>query len=264
MDFLSNLASIALGKSTNVKPLFNSISFQSSKNLDNDGNGGESPIETARGKFYGNNEKANLSENNDVSEIMNNKLQIEEKGSNVIDSEEKNILSEIRPNAIRINEEKTSNPLDNSTNEKYDSSPRINAYFEDSHLHDIKGNRISEKSSNDVHSSIIDEVENNESNLVLSLENKDEEGNKDKFIIQGNKTLKTISQKNFFNNAGNNVSFNFPSAENKKGNSNTVKINIGRVEVKAVYPEQKKIIQPEQRKPELSLDDYLKSFNQDK
>jgi hypothetical protein len=253
MDFLNNLASLALGEISKVKPLFNLASFYPDNNTG---------INETNTEVFSENETVRLS-----GEIPNeNLLNKDEQDSRVRESnlgEEKafihlpqNDLSPVvKSYSMQENEEDSFQLLNKS------DANENNIFIKDLQSATKEKPFASHKSEPKESISEVAEIKFKDDfeEQVLGLENKIKIGNsrnqfftiKKDAAVEKNLLVQEIKKDDDLKN-----STNMHKAENT-----SVKINIGRIELRAVYPEQKRLSLPQQKKPQLSLDNYLKSFN---
>lgn len=246
MNYLTNLAAMSIGRVPLVEPNFNRV---------NTSNGAlESIIDSnsAQADFKLNNgsKEKNKSAAEGLQENSFQKNEYDLKKSKSIETEKNELASkDLIENTIAETKtyERDINP---TTKVEEESSSDTNV---------IKAGNISIEQNTDLFGDSPLNF-NQEDETILKIKKEKIPGRESVFNFTDNKNRFTKEAKIFKQN---NIPSVISDGENKSAEPSTIKISIGRIEVKAVHPE-KKTINNSGQKPQLSLSDYLKSFNRDK
>ena len=240
MSYLNNLAAIAIGKEFSVEP-----NFIVSNNINNIKTDTLTEKETAYPKT------------DIIHDKKVNKISSDNKYENSISQKTVNrdspIQQETNENEFEMNnsfdseQDALQNIEDKTTFEKgFDDNDGVNTKIDGKEIISLQELTIKLKKEDESTLNIDDKVYQ-EKDPDIHVKNEKVTG------LQ--KSLKISGRNNF--------SYPIPDKEDKAEEPSTINISIGRIEVKAVHPE-KKINVKSGQKPQLSLNDYLKSFNRDK
>jgi hypothetical protein len=255
MDFLSNLASLALGEIPVIKPLLPSLASQSN----NDNKYFNEAYREKNISFESNDE---LKEGQTPHEKNFNSFptkQIEfQDDEKIIPAQEKRIFPD---------EKIFSDKSKSISDEIFDLTKSINPVEENIQNNNLtvdtgNGEKPFDNKAVNSKNYVLQSINNlfEDDDTVLKLKKSDNKNENNFEMHPVNPQSK--SSKNVLDRKNKNFGFDTDGSNTTK--SSTIKINIGRIEVRAVYPEQVIASKTEQNIPQLTLQDYLRSFNEGK
>lgn len=255
MDFLSYLTSLALGEIPAIKPLLPVLTSQS-----NNGSKFFNEADRERSNTFGRNDP--LEENQIQQKINFNSLANEQK--ELKDYEKIIPVKGKRISPFDKNFSDESKSISDETNDLTKSIKPAEQNIQSNNLSFAEENRegpfetTAVTSTTDVLQSINDLFVGGET--VLKLKNTVDK--KENRFEMHSVNPQSKAPKNILDDENKNSGINVHVDNNVK--TSTIKINIGRIEVRAVYPEQVISSKAEENKPQLTLNDYLRSFNEGK